>query len=87
MLWLLISFRTPGPSRAPLEWLGAASLYGALSMLFLNLVLKAQAGGNRIALVAFGFLLALFASGICVTLYQASRSLRGAPKDEAGATH
>jgi hypothetical protein len=75
VLWLVISFRAPGPRREVLEWTAAVFLYLALAMLFLNLVLRAQAGGNTFALVAFGLLGAIFVCGGCVAVVNVFRSL------------
>ena len=74
VLWLAISFSAPGPRRAVLEWLGATSLYVALSMLFLSLLLRARAAENSFAMVAFGLLLLLFATGFCVSLVNTVRA-------------
>lgn len=75
VLWLVISFSRASPRRVVLEWTAATFLYVALSMLFLNLVLRARESGNTLALVAFGLLLALFASGFVVALVNACRAL------------
>ena len=87
VLWLWISLRAPGARRASLEWLAATFLYVALSMVFLNLVLRMRAAESTLGQVAFGFLLLLFACGIVVSLVQALRSLRGSGSGPASATH
>lgn len=77
LLWLVISFSAPSPRRTALEWLAATTLYVSLSMLFLNLVLRARAGDSTVGLVAFGFLLVVFGSGFFVSLYNTLRALGG----------
>jgi hypothetical protein len=89
VLWLAVSFSAPGPRRAPLEWLGASALYVALSSLFLSLVLRARAADNTFALVAFGFLLLIFAGGLVVSLVNTVRAFGGPSdsKSQAAATN
>jgi hypothetical protein len=76
LAWLFVSFTAPSPRRAVVEWVGACGLYLALVALFTNLSLRAQASGSTAALVAFGFLLALFGSGLVVSLVQAALAIR-----------
>jgi hypothetical protein len=85
--WLVISFTEPSPRRAVLEWLAAASLYTALLMLFVNLLLRSLERDSTLGLVAFGFLAALFAAGLVMTLYTTLRSLRGPGKQQSSATN
>ena len=86
--WLFVSFTAPSPKRAVVEWLGACGLYVALVALFTNLCLRAQASGSTAALVAFGFLLALFGSGLVVSLVQTLLAIRGPNgRASADATH
>ncbi|HKA15282.1 MAG TPA: hypothetical protein VKH41_09720 [Myxococcota bacterium] len=86
--WLVVSFTSPSPKRAALEWLGACGLYLALVALFTNLSLRAQESGSTAALVAFGFLLALFGSGLVVSLVQTALAFRGpSGRASADATH
>ena len=88
LAWLFVSFTAPSPKRAVVEWLGACGLYLALVALFTNLSLRAQASGSTAALVAFGFLLALFGSGLVVSLVQALLAVRGpSGRASADATH
>jgi hypothetical protein len=88
LAWLFVSFSAPSPKRTVVEWLGACGLYLALVALFTNLSLKAQAAGSTAALVAFGFLLALFGSGLVVSLVQALLAVRGPNgRASADATH
>ena len=88
LAWLFVSFSAPSPKRAVVEWLGACGLYVALVALFTNLSLKAQAAGSTAALVAFGFLLALFGSGLVVSLVQTLLAVRGPNgRASADATH
>jgi hypothetical protein len=86
--WLLVSFTAASPKRAVIEWIGACGLYLALVSLFTNLSLRAQASGSTAALVGFGFLLALFGSGLVVSLVQALLAARGpSGRASADATH
>jgi len=86
--WLVVSFTAPSPKRAVVEWLGACGLYLALVALFTNLSLRAQESGSTAALVAFGFLLALFGSGLVVSLVQTLLAFRGpSGRASADATH
>ena len=86
--WLFVSFTAPSPKRTVVEWIGACGLYLALVALFTNLSLRAQASGSTAALVAFGFLLALFGSGLVVSLVQTLLAVRGpSGRASADATH
>ena len=86
--WLFVSFAAPSPRRTVVEWIGACGLYLALVSLFTNLSLRAQESGSTAALVAFGFLLALFGSGLVVSLVQTLLAFRGpSGRASADATH
>ena len=86
--WLFVSFTAASPKRTVVEWIGACGLYLALVALFTNLSLRAQASGSTAALVAFGFLLALFGSGLVVSLVQVLLAARGpSGRASADATH
>ena len=85
--WLIVSFSSPGPRRAVFEWLGAVGLYVALLALFINLVNRSLASGNRIGLFAFGFLTALFSIGLVLAVVQTLSSLRGPTKVVSSATN
>ncbi len=87
VLWLVISFREATRRRAPLEWMATTCMYVALSMLFLNLILTAIENDNSFALVAFGFLGAIFCSGFFVSLVQLVKSLRDSDSGETSATN
>ena len=87
VLWLAITFSSPSQRRMLLEWSAATALYVALSMLFLNLVLRAHAEDSILRLVAFGFLLVIFALGFAVSLVSAFRAVRGAPRSDSSATN
>ncbi len=86
-LWLVVSFMDPGRRREIVEWAAATSMYVALLMLFTNLVLRARASDSTLGLVAFGFLWVVFAGGCLVSTVNTLRSLRGAAKEQASATH
>ncbi len=86
--WLVISFSEQGPRRAVIEWLSASAMYLALTMLFTNLIMRSWTSGNRLGLVAFGFLGVMFVSGLGVSLYHALRAARGDRDSvDLGATH
>ena len=74
--WLFVSFAAPSPKRTVVEWIGACGLYLALVSLFTRLSMRASESGSTAALVAFGFLLALFGSGLVVSLVQTALALR-----------
>src|SRR5437870_8087026 len=77
LAWLVVSFTTPSSRRAVVEWLGACGLYLALVSLFTNLSLLARESGSTAALVGFGCLIALFGSGLVVSLVQTLLAFRG----------
>ena len=85
--WLFVSFANPGPRRVVVEWIGACGMYLALLSLFVNLSLRAQASGSTPAMVAFGFLVALFGSGLVVSLVQGIFALRGPGRVSTSATN
>ena len=85
--WLVVSFSEPGPRRAVVEWIGACGMYAALLALFVILSLRAQESGSTPAMVAFGFLVALFGSGLVVSLVQGAFALRGPGRATSSATH
>ncbi len=87
LLWLLVSFSEPGPRRDVLEWLGATAMYVVLLALFLNLVATARETGNVLALVAFGFLAAVFGIGLVVSLVNTVRAGQGVGKGQSSATN
>jgi hypothetical protein len=85
--WLVVSFSAPGPRRMIVEWIAACGLYLSLLSLFVNLCLRAQAAGSTPGLVGFGFLVALFGSGLVVSLVQTLMALRGPTSLTSSATH
>ena len=85
--WLVVSFRRPSPRRARIEWIAVSGMYVALLMLFLNLARRAHAADSTLGLVAFGFLVAFFASGLAVCLFHTLSAFRGPPKAAASATN
>jgi hypothetical protein len=85
--WLVVSFSAPSPRRVLVEWFGACGLYLTLVSLFVHLSLTAQAEGSTPAMVAFGFLVALFGSGLVVTLVQALLAFRAPGRVSSNATH
>ena len=85
--WLVVSFSAPTPRRVVVEWLAACGLYVALLMLFTNLLMRAHAAGNTFALVAFGFLMAMFGTGLVLALVHTLRAARGTGKAQTSATN
>lgn len=85
--WLVVSFSSPGPRRALVEWISATALYLALCMLFLHLTLRTRADGGTLGPWAFGFLCAVFGSGALVSLVNAFRATRGEGKSRVSATN
>ncbi len=86
--WLVVSFSAESQRRAIVEWLGTCGMYLALLSLFVSLCLRAQANGSTAGLAAFGFLVALFGSGLVVSLVQTLLALRGpAGRGVSSATH
>lgn len=75
--WLVVSFLPRGRARSVLEWLSTIALYVALASLFANLVARAHAAGNWLALVAFGLLLVVFLGGLVVSITMMIRELTG----------
>ena len=75
--WLIVSFTQPSPRRTIIEWVATVGMYVALLSLFVNLSLRAQEAGNTFALVAFGFLVLLFAVGLGMALVQLVKALGG----------
>lgn len=87
LAWLVVSFSAPGRRRVIVEWIGACGLYAALLGLFMSLSHRAQESGSTVALVGFGFLVALFGSGLVVSLVQTLLALRSPGKAASGVTH
>jgi hypothetical protein len=75
--WLVISFSAQGPRRERLEWIAACGMYVALLSLFVHLSLRAWGNGSTVALIAFGFLVLFFSSGLLVCLHHTLAALRG----------
>lgn len=87
LVWLVVSFQKPGASRSRTAWLGAIALYVALGSLFVHLFLRAREGGSTVGTIAFGFLVALFASGLAVSVWRTVASLRAGEAKGGHATH
>lgn len=86
--WLIVSFSAASRRRSVVEWGSASALYVALSMLFANLLSRAWESGSNLGIIAFGFLVLMFATGLCVSLYKTLGAARGAGESsDAGATH
>jgi hypothetical protein len=88
LAWLVVSFTSPSHRRAVVEWFGACSLYLALASLFTNLAMNAREANNTPGLIAFGSLLALFVSGLVVSLVQMALAIRSpGGSSSVNATH
>ena len=85
--WLVVSFSPPGRKRTIVEWLSATAMYAALATLFIHLTRNALDADNTIALVAFGFLCAIFGGGFLVSLYQMIVSSKGSGESGTNATN
>lgn len=85
--WLLVSFTSPSPRRAVVEWLGALGLYVALLSLFVHLLGRALESDSTVGTIGFGFLVLFFASGLVLCLAQMLASLRGDRKTVTSATN
>lgn len=85
--WLIVSFSTPGPRRAVIEWLGACGMYVALLSLFVHLLGRSLENDSTLGLVAFGFLAVFFGVGLILCLVQTALSLRGPRRAESSATN
>jgi hypothetical protein len=85
--WLIISFTAPSPRRTVLEWLAATGLYVALCALFANWSHRAWLEGSIVTLVAFGFLLLVFAGGGIVSLANAFLSMRRPAREQQSTTN
>lgn len=85
--WLVISFSRPGRGRTLIEWIAATGIYVALTSLFSYLVWRAWREESTVALVGFGFLLLIFASGTCVSLVQIVAARRGSRRSQSSATN
>jgi hypothetical protein len=75
--WLVVSFTAPGPLRARTAWLGAVAFYVAFGCLFLSLFQGARADGSWLGMIAFGFLMVFFASGLVLATLRLLRALAG----------
>ena len=87
LAWLLVSFQREGRSRRVLASIGASALYAALLCFFVNLLLRARAEGRTAGLVGFGLLVALFGSGLLVSLAKTVNALRGRSSSGDSATN
>lgn len=85
--WLVISFTKPSRGRTVLEWCGASVMYVGLLTLFVHWLLRANATGNTLLLVAVGFLCVLFSGGLLISLWHTFSSLGPPKKTETSAVH
>lgn len=85
--WFVVSFSAPGPRREKVEWIGACGLYGALLMLFVNLLRKALEADSTVGLVAFGFLVAVFGGGLLLSLALTLNAFRAPHRANPSATN
>jgi protein-S-isoprenylcysteine O-methyltransferase Ste14 len=87
--WLAVSFLGPTAQRRKIEWIAASALYVALLTFFVNLVRRSVASDNEAGMVAFGFLTAMFAAGLLLSLWKTVGALRGraAASGKASETH
>ncbi len=85
--WLAVSFVSPGPKRAPIEWIAAAALYLFLVTIFLRGFHWAREADSTAGLVGFGFLCVFFSGGFILSTVNAIRSRRKGSRTETTVTH
>lgn len=85
--WLIISFSAPGKNRTILEWVCATAMYIGLETLFVSLLMRAHEADNHFAVIAFGFLCALFGGGLLVSTWNLITSFGGEKSGHVNATH
>lgn len=85
--WLAVSFLRPGLTRSRVAWLAATGMYLAFVAFFASLFLRARGADSLAGTVAFGFLLAMFASGFVLSVIQTVASFRSGSARESHATH
>jgi O-antigen ligase len=77
--WLAVSFLPAGAARTRTAWLAATAMYVAFLSLFSSLLLGAREADSLLGTLGFGFLTALFAAGLLVSLARTIRSLAASP--------
>ncbi len=87
LMWLIVSFSSPGRGRSICEWLGATGMFVALSCFFANLFLRSQEAGSLAGLIAFGFLGTIFSIGLLVSLFKLLGAMRGSSSTNLSATN
>jgi len=85
---LVVAFLQPGKQREKIERLAATSLFVAMLCFFLNLLRQAIAADSELRMIVFGFLSAMFASGLVLSSVRTLRALAGRVSEEkSSATH
>lgn len=85
--WLYVSFSSPSPGRAVVEWTSATAMYTGLLTFFVYHGLDAWEGGKTALLIAFGLLCVLFGCGLLVSLWNTFSALSGGGKVDVSPTH
>lgn len=68
--WLAVSFLAPGKTRSRVAWVAATCLFLALLCFFVNLFQIALREESMLGMIAFGFLGAIFISGVVVSTFK-----------------
>jgi len=85
---LVVAFLQPGKQREKIERLASTSLFVAMLCFFLNLLRQAIAADSELRMIVFGFLSAMFASGLILSSVRTIRALAGrVADDKTSATH
>lgn len=85
--WLIICFTAPSARRTVVEWIAATSMYVLLCALFVNMLGGALESGSNVAVGAFGFLCALFGTGLAVSTVHALKAMGGRSDEQVSATN
>lgn len=85
--WLAVSFTRSHAVQSRVSWIAACALYLALATLFTSLTRRAWEADFTLGLVAFGFLLAVFASGFVVSLVKTVAAFWRGRSASGHATH
>ncbi len=85
--WLTVSLSRSAHVQARVSWIAACGLYLALACLFASLSRRAWEADNLLVLVAFGFLLAVFAGGFLVSVVKTALAFARGRGGDPHATH
>jgi len=77
VLWLVVSFLSPGKARSRLSWVAATCMYLALLCLFTYHFQDAYREGSVVLMIALGFLGVVFLCGVVVSSVKTVREFAG----------